>query len=403
MNIQLYKNCKSPHVQSITSPITILLDIKNGTYNDLVTKARTIGKGNPGYDDIKTKEIPTCTWNFGFDKYKNNDNITNPTGLLFFDIDDTSFNVDGLDKNKIFSYYKSLGGVGYGILVKVVGLSLDNFISTYDTIVSDLGITCDTGARKATQYNVLSSDSSLFFNGNSYTYTASTYTSSTSNIKINKKRDLTHINLEEERIGVKSLFLNLRFEVTLESYQEDCVYLKEGKEFYNCLVPFDKETGKRRAIVNGEKHRVLSIYINNLMCLNPGVSDQQVLVIVQSAINKYCIEPIPTKNIIAMIAGKRKEESEGRLKPFGMRLKKYWLDPKVDNKLTKYHNKRSKLGFDAIDAFFGDELYNLSSKVTYAVITQIIGMSEKTIKRKITLEQKELMKEFNRQLKNKIR
>ena len=411
MKVQTYKNCASPTVESerLSSINSILEEIRYGySHKQTILRARAIGKGNPGYDSIKKYELPAVTWNFLFENNKSNANIIAPTGLMFIDIDEPSFDINKVNTELIYSYFKSLGGNGYGLLVKVEGLTLKNFDITYKKVTESLGLSSlfDKCAKKATQFNVLSFDPNIFINENSFEFAADNsekrdttpITEKTTNLK---KGTQPLLKKEKEKENWCSVpFLRLRFNLTLDSYQEDCVYLKEGKQYYECLVPFDA-TGKRRAIVNGEKHRVLSIYINNLMCLNPTVSNEQILVTVQSAINEYCVQPIPDKNIVALINGKRKEQVEGRLLPFGVRLKKFWVDPSCEEKKKAYTDKRKQLGFDAIDAFFGDELYNLSEKVTYAVVAKAIEYSEKTIKRRITEEQKELMKEFNKQLKEK--
>ena len=400
MIIQTYKNCKSPIPETQSTPTQILLDIKNGKYKSLVSKARAIGKGNKGYDDIKINQIPTCTWNFLFNSKKLNSNISEPTGLIFIDIDDITFDIESIDKSKIYSYYKSISGDGYGILIKVNGLNLDNFNDTYNMIVNDLGITSafDTGARKATQYNVLSYDPSLFLNRDSYTYIADS-SSLLLNKEMIKKSALSPIIRKKEELVDNALFLKLNFKSTLESYKEDCIYIKEGKPYYECQIPFNGD-GSRRIIQDGEKHRVLTLFINNLICLNPEICDKQIMVIVKHNIIKYCASEIPNSNIINMIAVKRKELNEGRLKPYGVRLKKFWVDPKCNDRYKAFNDKRIKIGFDALDNFFGDELYNLSTKVTYQVISDKIGICLRTIKIKITKEQKELMKQFNQSLKD---
>src|SRR5690242_12339219 len=74
---------------------------------ELIIKAREIGKYNNGYDTIK-ESLPVVTYNFLFNKYKKDDNIISSTGLLFIEIDEKGFDISSLDSSKLFAYYKSL-------------------------------------------------------------------------------------------------------------------------------------------------------------------------------------------------------------------------------------------------------------------------------------------------------
>ena len=132
---------------------------------EMIIRARQ----NPDmYDDIK-RSIPCVTYNFKYNGYKRDENIEHSTGILYIDIDAPDFEVNNLDKSKVFSFYHSFGGQGYAILVKVLGLTPNNFKETYQYIVEDLGLKdyVDRRAIKPSQFNVLSYDEDLFLNMNS--------------------------------------------------------------------------------------------------------------------------------------------------------------------------------------------------------------------------------------------
>ena len=168
--INAYKSIKSPKVDS-TIPITDWFTlIKNSSYSDLITKARL---GNLDYDKTKGS-LPCVTYNFVFDGYKTNENIITSTGLIYIDIDNPTFDINKLDTSKVHSYYRSFGGKGYAVLVKVSGVTLNNFDSTYASVTNELGLIeyVDIQAAKATQFNVLSFDSNIFINDNAYTFSS---------------------------------------------------------------------------------------------------------------------------------------------------------------------------------------------------------------------------------------
>lgn len=168
--INTYGCIKNPNVISSISINNWFKSISNSEYSETIQKAR-IGE----LDYNKTKEsLPCVTYNFLFDGYKKDNNIISSTGYLYIDVDDNTFDISSINYDKIFAYYKSFGGKGYAIIVKVDGLNLANFKSTYLFIVDDLGIDkfIDIQAIKASQFNVLSYDKDIYVNENSYVFKA---------------------------------------------------------------------------------------------------------------------------------------------------------------------------------------------------------------------------------------
>ena len=62
--------------------------------------------------------------------------------------------------------------LGRGILVKVEGLTLSNFNTTYFDIARSINLNADKHAAKATQYNIHSYDEDLYINNDSITWYA---------------------------------------------------------------------------------------------------------------------------------------------------------------------------------------------------------------------------------------
>jgi hypothetical protein len=137
--------------------------IKESSFSQTITSARA---GLLDYTEVKLNSTPCVTYNFLYDKYKKDKNIICSTGLMYIDIDDPSFDVTKVDANKIYSIYHSFGGLGYGIVVKIDGLTKENFNHNYKLVVKDLGLEeyIDLNAAKASQYNVLSYDPDILVN-----------------------------------------------------------------------------------------------------------------------------------------------------------------------------------------------------------------------------------------------
>lgn len=382
--------------------------VKNGLDLENLLEIRRKGKGTIEYTKFKENRRAT-TFNFLFNKKRRNENIICSTGLLYYDIDIPEFDINKIDLSKIYICHKSFGGNGWTLLVKVSNISFSShneFKVAYENIAEQIGLYdyFDRGACKMTQPNAISYDPNIIINNSAPIFI--------SNNKLTEKRDTTPIKREkkeEKRIcsSVPFLkkednFIKLKFNTLLEEYTEDCVYIKEGKEYVECKAPFDCN-GKPRKIKNGEKHIWLSIYVNNLIYLNPLANKKELYVMIKIFSDTHCAEEVSEGNLKSIIDYKLKKEAEGNLKPFGATLKRFWVNPSVEDKKAAYNKKRASLGIDAIDAFFGDEICNLNIKVTYKIIADMIGVSEKTIKRRITEEQKQIIKEFNINLKKGVK
>ena len=170
MQINYYSNVTHPNVLSVIQTSNWLDKIKASEYSETITQARN---GALPYESTKLS-LPCVTYNFLFIGYKKTENIISATGLMYIDIDIPEFDLNILDTSKVYSYYKSFGGVGYAIIVKVDGLSQNNFKSTYLNICKELGIVeyIDTNAIKSTQFNVLSYDENIFINENPYVFSS---------------------------------------------------------------------------------------------------------------------------------------------------------------------------------------------------------------------------------------
>lgn len=161
--VNYYRNVKSPEVEK-SVPLSEWFDmIKGSKLSPVIELARG---GGMDYDYTKVNLMPCVTYNFLYEGYKNNDNMLSATGVLFIDIDNPDFNPAILNLDHILSYYKSFGGEGYCVLVRVDPIDNDSYKPTLLNIIDILGITeyYDKGASKATQFSVLSYDPDIFIN-----------------------------------------------------------------------------------------------------------------------------------------------------------------------------------------------------------------------------------------------
>jgi hypothetical protein len=295
-SINTYECVKNPKVVETLTIDKWLLQIKQSEYSDRITKARL---GELDYNETKTG-LPCVTYNFLFDGYKSTDYAISSTGLIYIDIDNPEFNIDLLDQSKVFAYYKSFGGNGYAIIVRVNGLTMDSFKASYLNIVNDLGINdyVDVQAIKSTQFNVLSYDKDLFVNENSFLYEAIT---PPPYVKTNKKEAYTIDG------GAKE-FKSLRFD-NLDEILFDGPYTVnwDGYHYIRCFLPFNK--------VDKYRNNFLLSYCTNLVFLNPSITIPTTLQILGSVNHKFCNVPVDFDQLMRVVNSVHKYHKEGKLKP----------------------------------------------------------------------------------------
>jgi len=399
--INYFESVTKPTISQNIEVEDYLQLIKNSPYSELIEQIR-----RKELDKKTVKQtLPAVTWNFQFHKYKKDSNIIKPTGYLYYDIDnhDNLFNINLLNKDFVYCYYKSVGGNGYAIIVRVNNINIDNFENSYYEIAKILNINefIDKNAAKKSQFNIISYDPNIYINSNSYIFDANNII----NIEINNDIEINNnINNEinNNNISIEysnNNFIKLKYKVELDNYNnEECIYIAEGKLYYECFIPFDNK--KIREIKEGNRELIYSSYINNLILLNPQVDRKQLYFVLSNLQNKYSINKLNDKELYNIIDYKLKNKDN--LKPINSRMKKYWVNPKSNNKYNAYHNKRGENTKIKLHEFFGDIIYNINSKITYKTISEYTGLSVRTINNIIEDEMKNMIEEHNNKFDNQF-
>lgn len=125
------------------------------------------------YTFIKSTKVPVVTWNAQFESKRAIKNIVNLSSYIYMDVDD--FAETSEDKvykiltdnglSFVKAVWKSFGGTGFGFLVEVDGLTMDNFKWTWMSIAkkfNELGVKVDKATKDMTRINVLSYDENIF-------------------------------------------------------------------------------------------------------------------------------------------------------------------------------------------------------------------------------------------------
>lgn len=126
-------------INSVAEFVEHLKDEKRKEVPEIL-KLREIKDKNKEYQAIKVT-LPSICFNYTFkNNYVNTDNADESTGYLYFDIDgEKDFDYD---TTHITAFWKSVGGNGFGLLVKVRNLVKENFKESYEYIVDILGRGC---------------------------------------------------------------------------------------------------------------------------------------------------------------------------------------------------------------------------------------------------------------------
>jgi len=393
-NISKFKNCGKPKVW-YSYPVEEILDtIKFGDKHlPIIQKARTYRKGDDEYDEIKKEQLPTHRFNFQFNGYATNTNITAPTGLIYIDADGVE---DISEHPMIYAKWKSLSNTGYSVLVKVHNLNTDNFTKTYDDIGKWLNIVPDPNARKANQQTILSYDPDLYFNPNSIVYTASTTTISDNTSKTKKVPSTYILKEKKEGMGVNDTI----YEHT--SYNTDSTY--NGKLRFNNISDYFKDTDDNYLIFE-DKIKICDPYIpritkegnrNSRMfyvlsqdkLLNPLI-DYKSLKGLANTVNKTMFPRLSDNEIHSIVGSVLKGFENGSLELYYNRERKFLFNPDIrlshKEKMIIVNGENAKLKVKQTKQRIYDVIenwdFNLYKKITQKNVSICSRVSLRTVKR----------------------
>ena len=364
--INFYWNLESPE-----KPKTISIDdyvdyIQNGFNEKDVLKARLFEKGSEPYNNIKENRF-CVTHNFRFDGHRCDSKIKSSTGLIYFDIDE-KFSIDSLDKSKLFIHHKSFGGVGDTVIVKVSGVTVENFRETYYDIANKLGISqcMDLSAIKKTQSTVLSYDPNIYFNPDSYVFTATkklSYSgnmSSASNLPAND-------SFPPKNLGLKSLF---RLTNASDFVDSDKLYqvFPEGLMTAKIDIP--------RNIPIGKRNSVLIAIANQIVSLNPYLTQDQALDKIVGVNNIFANEPLPYNEVLGIVRSIFKYKENKSLKPILNKARKVIFHENCTL------SKNEKIG--VVNTEVGRMRVAKTKQLIYDAIIELDGLEKITAKKVAT-------------------
>lgn len=327
--INHFKNCKSPEVLGKITVDEVLHKIKYGDENLLnIKKARDYGKGHPQYDELKKTVLPTFRFNFLFEVYANNENAVNPTGLIYIDVDNT---IEIPHSDYIYAMWRSLSNTGYGILVKVDNLTLDNFKDVYASLGMILGVKVDDGARRVIQQNVLSYDPSLYCNTDSRVYEYE-HPKKASLSSIKKKKECIVVNdASVHQSSIKERIDNSYKYFVGDNSEKEYLYFENKVKICAPFMPW-------HGIEEGNRNNFLFRLLSQFALLNPKLGKNYLLA-KSNYYNKKMNPNLSRNEIYSIISSVLEKRGKGSLEPFNNKERLILFNPA--KQLTK--SEKSKI------------------------------------------------------------
>jgi hypothetical protein len=395
--VNLFQNLKSP-----SNPICISLEqyiewVKNGNNQQRVLAGRLYEKGSTLYNRAK-EASPCVTFNFLYKGYKSDDNIISSTGLIYYDMDSVEAidAINKIDKRKIHVLNKSFGGIGYSLIVKASGITVNNFNESYLSIAKELGIDklFDHNAFKKSQFTVLSYDSNIFYNYDSFVFSSSksnkvSFSGNMSSLSSNSLRNDTIFNKQNK-------FRYTNASDYIKSENEYQVF-PDGIDVAKINIPRNIQVGNRK--------NVLIAIVNQIVSLNYHLSRERVLEMAVRINEIITKEPLSYKDVLGVVSSVFKYKQDGTLKPINNKIRKVIF--KEDSKLSKIEKiaisnkeigklRRGKTKQKIYDAI---KNWNSQEKITAKELANKIQMGIATVKRS-WIDFNDLIKNHNEQIKN---
>lgn len=346
--ITKYNAVNSPKVFRTVEIDEIFRAIKNGDENlSVIQEARASGKGSTQYDSIKTLLLPTFRFNFLFNGSACNKNITGPTGLIYIDVD----NCTTIPESEyVYAKWKSLSNTGLGVVVKVDNLTKTNYKEVYNQVSELIGVSADSGARKATQQTVLSYDADLFHNSDSSVYhciekeeksskqvikidpytSSSTSLSNENVIAYDYKEKVPSLDIKEgekdiqgnETFCVLSSSGSIRFNNINDYFTDYTPYIMYEEKIKICspYIPFNIEEGCR--------HSSMFTYLSQITALNPTI-EKHVLQEIGTTMNKKMPSKLPMEEVYSIINSVLKMREDGAITMYFNRERRFLFNPNL--------------------------------------------------------------------------
>jgi hypothetical protein len=385
MNVSLCQSIKKSQITGYDTISGILKKIQKGETQRLTELARSYGKHSVEYNKIKC-QVQTFTPNASFSQRRDLMHLQEPSGFIYIDLDDYQ-DINFLKRNEyIYSCWRSLSGIGIGGLVKVNGITAQNFKDCWSYLFNyfrGYGITIDKQTCDITRQNVISFDPDIYINENAASLYADQITTQTST-GIQQFQDYKDSSRSALFSGFEETIITdtsrIKYRTTLDDYLgKNYVVIEDGKEFRSCFLP--------KEIRDGERHKWMVGHTVSLLFNNPTVTMEKLFNSVFHSNLTHCYPPMMNSEIMSIVKWYWEKHSRGML-DYHTKLKKIWFDPSVN---INRNEKREIVGVETgrlrkektlktLKSIYL-ELSSESGKVTQKMVVEKSKLSIGTVKK----------------------
>lgn len=377
-----------------------------------VEYARTLERGSEEYKTIKIHKLPAITINFNFsDSYITGKNVVESTGYLYIDVDNMTEQNFDINIAYVCAYWRSLSDTGLTLVVKVDGLTPDNFKIVTQEIAKLLDIPFDKYAVSIDRLTVLSYDPNAYHNDNVEVFPVAEMMPTQSvelvqdNLTIDTEKSTQYNTiLKTNTIGYDYIGYKLRFnnlDELLQHYDiifdENGLYDfgRENKLKYSLIyVPF-------RKIVEGERENILKSIAYQLIALNK-TADKDLILKYLYAINYGKMSP-PLENREIETTVNKIYKNLNEVEPFLNAERRFIYDksknftPTEKRRLNikKVHQDRTnKTQSELLEVMKNWDL-DLHGKMTIKKLAKVAIKDPKTVQKYYTKLKKEILQDLD--------
>ncbi|PRB03829.1 hypothetical protein CQ046_08535 [Chryseobacterium sp. MYb7] len=306
--------------------------------NIAINKLRTFKKKSPEFNKIKLNQISCAILHFNYANNKMiSENTKNPTGYLFFDIDNNTSEIlkQQLDNNQyIAAYWKSVSNTGFGLVVRVSGITPSNYLDACKYIRRILKLPIDKKAHSIDRLTVLSYDPDAVYKPTSTIIDIDSLnfenviSNESSKNKEKSKQSLFRntINKDKSLLGVHcDGKITIRYD-NLDEVTENMEFHYNNDGIHDCgknkvkyIIAYMPKNVKR-----GNRERTLGLYAKNLLFLNPDMTKELLHKIISNANMRNLLEPLGYKELQTIIF--KAYHNQDKFKPICKKDKRFFFE-----------------------------------------------------------------------------
>lgn len=378
-------NVKNRTVIENISLDELITQLKNPSiiHKKIVDKARTFDKKSKEYNDIK-KSLPCFVPNYKHKEYVKTETIEKSTGFIYIDVD-YKIDIDFSEFSFVASSWKSLSGVGSGIIVALDNYSeLNTDLNTMRTIINSvcevLDIKADKAAVSRDRLNVIGYDYNTYYNPNFTRFNTSF---------IDNKED-KKVVIRENKMLLERLDTDYHFydgDLRLSNLDE----MKEKLPFKDDILFLDMSDNPikytsiyiPKSIPVGTRNDTMFKILSSIKALNPLITKERFIGFANHINKNRCFEPMD-KEELNNICNRLHSRN---IPLFANKEQKYPFNPiytltgreRSSIASGEHNRKEGKKNTDKILKFVEDWDIIKDGKFTFKALSIKSGLSYKTI------------------------